>query len=302
MDFKPIIKKIDTAILKYGIPYYTKKWKKIPVPSNFNNYEDFIKFLNQYVKSYHFHSIIHSKKLMKQYSPKSIKESDMENRPLPGLKYDHTTKIGTITFYHYYNNFNQKENNARIQEIVNLVHLHYTTWEDLGLDGIIIDLRKHQGGNMWAAVASLQDILGDTTLLSFNNAETKFTDRKWTNIKDGVVTYNKQFITNELSFKKPIAVLVSKNTASSGEFVAGIFYGRKNVKIFGDKTKKTAGYFSSNSTQIITNDIYFYFTNTLCTTSDGTFHKNEYIEVNAVTTKPINDAKKWILTKSKIKI
>jgi C-terminal processing protease CtpA/Prc len=94
-----------------------------------------------------------------------------------------------------------------------------------------------------------------------------FTDKKWCNIKDGIVSFKQKFITNKLVFEKPIAIIIGKHTISSGEFITGIFYGRSNVKIFGHKT---GGYFSSNNTIELNDDLIFNFTSSLCTTVDGT--------------------------------
>jgi len=289
-NYTSIINKIDKLIKKHGIPYYLKKWKKPKTQTQFESYEDFIKYLNKYTRSYHPHSHVDSKIL----SESSTKSSNIKDRQLPEFKWDIKNKIGTIIFYHFYNGYDQTKNNKDTNKIIKLVRTTYKKWNKLGITGLIIDLRKHIGGNMWPHVSSLVDILGDTSLLSVNKIKTKFTDKKWTNIKDNKIEHGKKFLSNKLSFEKPIAIIVSKNTESSGEFIASIFYGRDNTKIFGDKTNKTGGYLSANYEIKINDDIRFTFTADFCTTVDGTFHLKEYISVDKKTTSPITDAKKWI--------
>ncbi len=286
-----IINKIYKLIQTYGIPYYLKKWKKIDIPNKFSSPEEFISFLNKFVKSYHRHSFIWL------VSPhKSTIQTELESRPMPNFKWDDKNKIGTIIFYYFFNSSIRSENIKSTNEIVRIIHTNFVNWIKLGVTGIIIDLRKHTGGNMWPHVESLKDILGDTSLISFGNTLTEFTDKKWSNIQNNKIVWRQKFISDKLAFDKPIAIIVGKNTISSGEFIAAIFYGRSNVRIFGDKINKTVGYLSSNEVIKINKDISFALTNTLCTTVDGTFHINEYLPVDKMTDTPITDAKKWILS------
>ena len=291
-----IIKQIDNTIQTNGIPYYIKKWKKIPIPDNFNDYNNFIIFLKKYVNAYHFHTHIKSEQLYNKIQKKYMKQNKIKERPMPTFKFDKTNKIGMITFYYFYNSYDEQINIKDTNKIIKLVHNYYIKWHDM--NGLIIDLRNHEGGNMWPHVKSLIDILGNTTLLSFNNVKTKRTDKKWINIRNGMMYYDQEFMSNKLAFNNKIAVIVSDKTISSGEFITSIFYGRKNVKIFGDKVKKTGGYFSANGSIKINDDITLHFTSSLCTTVNGTFHKDEIIYVDKMTHKPITEAKKWILKKT----
>lgn len=294
-EYHKIINKVDNIIKKEGIPYYLDKWKKPLIPENFKSYEDFLYFLYKYVQTYHSHSFVYSISKTEKYKKQNIKQDN--ERPMPEFKYDERTKIGTITYYQFINDYNnEKKTMNDYKKLIKLVQTTLLTWNKKGLNGLIIDLRKHYGGNMWPVVESLLDILGDTSLLSFTNIKAKFSDKKWINIKHGtIMKKDDKLITSKIKFNNPIAVIVSHNTASSGEFITGIFYGRSNVKIFGDKTNKTAGFFSVNKTIKINDDLIFNLTNKLCTTVDGTFHVDEVIRVDKKTSSPITDAKDWIV-------
>ena len=56
-----IIKKTDNIINKLGVSRFIKKRKPLQIPDKFDNYLDFITFLNRYVKTYHKHSFVQSK-------------------------------------------------------------------------------------------------------------------------------------------------------------------------------------------------------------------------------------------------
>ncbi|ARF11801.1 peptidase family S41 [Klosneuvirus KNV1] len=294
-EYHKIINKVYNIIKKEGIPYYLDKWKKPLIPENFESYEDFLYFLYKYVQSYHTHSFVYSISKTEKYNKQNISQNN--ERQMPAFKYDERTKIGTITYYQFINDYNnEKKTMNDYKKLIKLVQATYQSWNQKGLNGLIIDLRKHTGGNMWPAVESLQDILGDTSLLSFTNVKSKFSDKKWINIQNGkIMKKDDKLVTAKIKFDNPIAVIVSQNTASSGEFITGIFYGRNNVKIFGDKTNKTAGFFSVNKTIKINDDLIFNLTNKLCTTVDGTFHVDEVIYVDKTTNSPIGDAKDWIM-------
>ena len=296
-DYDEIIAKIDKAIITHGIPHYINKWRKIDIPENFDSYDDFLNFLKEYVKAYHYHSFVKSLKQQSEYAIQSRKEhmEKEENGYLPEFKWDTKNKIGTIKFYHFYNGLDEKKNNDAINNITNIVVTNFNDWINKDINGLIIDLREHKGGNMWAHIPSLKNILGNTTLLSFTNIQVTHKDKKWINMRDGEIFHNEEFMSRELKFKKPIAVLVSKNTASSGEFITGIFYKRDNVRMFGDKTKETAGYFSANCGFKITDDIVLFSTIVLCETTDGILHTDEILHVDQKTNNPMTDAKKWIM-------
>ncbi len=111
-------------------------------------------------------------------------------------------------------------------------------------DGWIVDLRGNLGGDMWPMLAGVGPLAGDTTLGSFVDAEGKKTN--WFYAEDGAgVTSpdgkrsiqlwmpSQQAFVSTLS---PIAVLIDRGTASSGEAVALSFRGRPNCRLFGRHT------------------------------------------------------------------
>lgn len=300
-----IIKKVIKTICKYGIPQYVNKMD-IPkllsnIPRDFRQensptknipYKKLYEYLSKIIKSYHGHSFITFKSLQKDLIFENIKVN--EERPLPNFKWDEPNKIGTITYYHFYMSEDDRENTRDEKKIVKLVKDTINKWTKQNMEGLIIDLRNHNGGNMHPTINSLSDILNKTTLFGWSDKPIKQNEKKWFYFDGVQATYGNKFMTNELRNNMPISIIVSKNTLSSGEFIASIFCGRKNTILIGDRTNKTGGFLSGNNNFVINDDIYMTLTVSLVTTVDGIFHDKEYLNVDVNTSAPITYAKKWI--------
>ena len=113
-------------------------------------------------------------------------------------------------------------------------------------DGWIIDLTQNAGGNMYPMLAALssfynEPILGgfysviaskpEKTVLSFDGKSFKFNGQDF-------FTYKTTFKMNQN--KLPVIVLIGKNTASSGEFVALALKRQKHVIIAGQESQGLA--------------------------------------------------------------
>lgn len=311
-EAKSIIKLVDKYIRKYGIPKYVENMKNpIVLAASWREYcfkkygnklctyNDLYNYLNKLVRSYHHHSFVYIKSL-EDKSNKNLNEVKIErpinrsSQPLPKFKWDSEYKIGTIIYYHFYLSNNQRQNEKDASQIVNMVKKEINKWKNNNLSALIIDLRKHYGGDMRPAINSLSEILGKTTLFGWNNKMVRYKDKKWVNYNNGSfgsITFNQKFLTNKLAFKKPIAVLVSNKTCSSGEIIASIFSGRSNAKIFGEET---CGKLSGNTIIMINNDIDLILTISLITTVDEEFIDDEFVIIDKFTNRPIFDAKQWI--------
>lgn len=107
--------------------------------------------------------------------------------------------------------------------------------------GWIVDLRMNIGGNMWPMMAGLGPILGDGIFGYFINPDgTKgacsYQNGKAMSGSDMVAQISGQ--PYRISHPDaPVAVLLGKETASSGEIIALSFIGRSNTRSFGSKTR-----------------------------------------------------------------
>lgn len=108
------------------------------------------------------------------------------------------------------------------------------------LKGWIIDLRANEGGMLLPMYAALSPFVENKKLMGARNADGKDT---YFNIKKGVI-YEGKKIVHRFAIKvpkikqlqKPIIVLTSKTTASSGEFITIALSGLKNATILGTNT------------------------------------------------------------------
>ncbi|WP_342646458.1 S41 family peptidase [Mucilaginibacter sp. CSA2-8R] len=114
------------------------------------------------------------------------------------------------------------------------------------LKGLIIDLRTNGGGNMYPMILGVANLLGDGQFGSFIDPVTKQKDA-W-GIKGKATYAGKDTVCRLQRIGKPaiklkVALLIGPYTASSGEATAITFMGRKNTRLFGNKT---AAYTTAN--------------------------------------------------------
>jgi peptidase S41-like protein len=124
--------------------------------------------------------------------------------------------------------------------------------DSAGACGWVVDLRQNTGGNMWPMLAGVGPLLGAEVVGSFTNSPPgegwHYRDgRSWSGNSTqppetlGWGSVPPRRIRNPAA---PVALLVGRETASSGEMTLLAFLGRPHVRSFGDST---AGYTSSNT-------------------------------------------------------
>lgn len=122
------------------------------------------------------------------------------------------------------------------------------------VDKWIVDLRYNGGGNVNVMMAGLAPLFDAHTVVNIQDEDENI--QGTAEIKDGNFWYfgvNAFEIKNKPKITNPkIAILTSRWTVSSGEFVAVAFKGQKNTKFFGEKT---GGFTTNNSWEVINNEI-----------------------------------------------
>jgi|SaaInlV_165m_DNA_2_1040747.scaffolds.fasta_scaffold49888_1 C-terminal processing protease CtpA/Prc len=277
---KNIVSKITNHINEYGIPNIVNDWKPYVMCDSYKNKTDFYNALTKYVNSYHKHSSI----LI------GSNQTLADKRP-PDFSFE--SGIGIITYYNYYlDTYDKYEKCIEYNTLVDSVRLNLRKWEKRDMDGLIIDLRNHTGGWFYPFVNSLSDILYKTSLFAWSNKKVENKDNKWINLVKDNIKHNSKY-KNNIYLPYPIAILIGKNTISSGELCASIFCrNEKNIKLFGEPS---GGKLSINEPYVVDDDISLNLTVSYVTTVDGTFHEKEEIIPDVYTDKPIETAIKWIL-------
>jgi hypothetical protein len=309
LNNKKLLEKIDKIIKTKGIPKYIKKFKSsTKLRNEIINYphkdNKFCSLLEKYVNNYHHHSHIRcnffENKLNKnkfeipKHLPKKIKDTFFIARPEPEFSYDTKTKIGKIVFYKF---LGFLEKNTLDKDYIKHIKLVQEFLNKYTFNGLILDLRLHQGGIMWTTLIGLKLIIQNIPLYIFTKSDSPKKDDLYLSIDNKPFISKEKFRTKEikltttkLNVDYPIAIIIGKYTYSSGELIASAFSGKDNVKIFG---KRSGGGLSSNETIYLTKDIEFIFTSELVRLTNGIF--KEHLEPDIKTNTPITDAKKWIL-------
>ena len=108
--------------------------------------------------------------------------------------------------------------------------------------GWIVDLRGNAGGNMWPMLAGLGPLLGEGVAGAFHDSRGE--NFNWF-YRDGVAGYEGaeswsyakvDGVAYRVAGSVPVAVLIDRGTASSGEAVAVAFRGKPHTRFFGEHT------------------------------------------------------------------
>lgn len=141
-------------------------------------------------------------------------------------------------------NFNKEDWKA----YVGLVYEKAARLDKSDPEAWIIDLRANDGGMFHPMYAAIQPFLDKKKVVGDIDPQGK---TRYFSYSGGKVFYDgkldHKFVNKRVKLKtvaKPVFILTSKTTASSGEFTAASFVGQKNVKLVGTHTQ---GLTSSNT-------------------------------------------------------
>lgn len=120
-------------------------------------------------------------------------------------------------------------------------------FDKAGACGWIVDLRFNPGGNMWPMLAGIGPLLGAQRVGAFVTADNTVehwyyrAGQAWAGRSDpptgpGIAGRASKATHQLRKSDAPVALLLSRTTASSGEAVAVAFLGRPNLRTFGDST------------------------------------------------------------------
>lgn len=161
--------------------------------------------------------------------------------------------------------------------------------------GIIIDLRNNLGGDIGPMLAGVSPVVPNGKLFEIVNSANKSTSVTF----QGSVTNNIGTKIDLGKVKKitgiPVAVILNRWTASSGELTALALENNPNVKTFGGNS---AGYTSINDTYTMYNGAQVNITAEKVKKNNGRILFNNKIKPDVQTNKPIVRANKWLLTQN----
>lgn len=161
--------------------------------------------------------------------------------------------------------------------------------------GIIIDLRNNLGGDIGPMLAGVSPVVPNGKLFETVNSANRSTSVTF----QGSVTNNMGTKIDLGKVKKiteiPVAVILNRWTASSGELTALALETNPNVKTFGGNS---AGYTSINDMYTMYNGAQVNITAEKVKKNNGRILFNNKIKPDVQTNKPIVQANKWLLTQN----
>jgi len=160
--------------------------------------------------------------------------------------------------------------------------------------GVVLDFSGNTGGNMWPMLIGLSPLLTEGVLGYFKDAHgaTKTIEKK----AGGIFIDGSGHMLNDATAQQPqypaalIAVAVGQRSSSSGEIVPIMFYGQKNVRIFG---QRTSGYATVNSTFKLPNGGAAIITTAITQDRRGKVF-DAHLEPETLTDRPLEAATRWI--------
>jgi len=270
------VKKVISIIEKHGIPMYVKPFLEHVQSMSaeelrdlyLEDSPDFYKKMTNFVRLYHKHCLF-------EPPPGTQTEFPFQETQFRMLK----SGIAKITLFGF------ELPDDKVSKQYTDVIVSFLDANPL-MKGLVLDFRKHTGGDMWPLVKALSRYVNDSTLFAWTD-QRRVGKKGWINWTNGKWKTNQPFLVGSAP-GIPIAVLIGPQTGSAGEFVASCFLNRPNCRLFG---KQSRGYLSANETRQV-NGYAFTFPTVLQTSRDGTYQ--EYIDPDVVTTRPLTDAIDWI--------
>jgi len=253
----------------------------------------FYEKLNNFIRKYHDHSrLIITKKLNSDnniYKNIIRYKNSKIWRKVPDFELKNN--IGIIKFYKFImtggGNFIDPIDIKDRNKIVEVVTNKLEDWlNNKNIKGLIIDFTKHDGGTFRPIALSFGKYFD--TLFRFYQDKEK--ESSWTSFLENKLVDIK-YKSNKNYFPKPIAIIIGSGTCSSGEISAGIFYGKPNIKFFGEPS---CGALSVNEGHIINDNLELILTTALFQTTDKKIHYDEKLYPDIETNNPTKEAIKWI--------
>lgn len=158
--------------------------------------------------------------------------------------------------------------------------------------GIIIDISKNYGGNVWPMANGISALISEGVVGSFVNSNGKI--QEIINSKGAITIKGMRSLFNEdisyVMYDKKVAVITGRRTASSGEILSVFMRGQPNVKFFGEATM---GVPTSNSIYKLPNNVRFALTTAVTRDRDNNIYSKS-ISPDVITKEPIKLSVEWI--------
>jgi C-terminal processing protease CtpA/Prc len=149
----------------------------------------------------------------------------------------------------------------------------HTVTSSMKVKGWIVDVRRNQGGNIWAMLAAVGSILGSGDLGKFIHRDKTEDTWRYENgaaYRNGAMVESLPVEADATDYHDvPVALLQSPMTADAGEILLIAFKGRDKTRTFG---KPTSGIPTVNSDFPLTDGARLVLTTGVCADRNGKLH------------------------------
>lgn len=259
---------------------------------------DDARFLNDYVLQKlkgvgDNHSFVVAKAVAKEASESNLNAQKVTSRLMNNGEIGYLFIPGFFTT----NSLLQKDFANNIQNIIrNLA-------DKQAIKGWIIDLRQNTGGDMYPMIAGLGPLfkVGGTLGYFIKRDGLAGVKNRWF-YDNGRVGYgsdiyckvDKPYEIKNKDFK--VAIIISSQTASSGEMLAVSFMGDENVKVFG---QSSAGFLTGNSDFKLSDGAHLYLATSFTTDRNrkqyAKLHPDFLVKSEGKTDSELEEARSWIV-------
>lgn len=281
-----ILNRTIKMIKRYGIPKYTKTWKKIFSVAEKHidklTTEGFVNKLNYLIKKYYDkNSFIYDR---------STEKKLINVGKLPNIKY--TIQYGYIKISQVdaknrkkaiavIDTFIQTCMKKKLNMIIDLCDNYDILYTPI-IEGFkkLFVTKERQISLLYSCV----NLMKSAYYLTYDSSHEKKIEY--------TKTFERLHTHQDLMFDKKIALIVNENTKGYGEIIALIFQKRTNVKIFG---KKTAGGLLCSHKVNINNKYNFVLTTGICRSFNEELTEDATITPDVITNKPMLSAKSFFM-------
>lgn len=256
-DLQNVTKEMLQIIKKHSVVSDSINWTEfnLEIQNEVNNIEDvssadfiinkILRTLKKYGDNHSFYSDkSRNEKLLSKKDSIQLPSSKLIGKNVGYLRLPHHSSMNKNENYRYADTLRKQ-----------IQHLD----QNYLIKGWIVDLRGNTGGNMWPMLAGLNPLIEDGIVGYFVTGKKRSSWRSDSMKPQQLMQMNNTYKVKKLDNK--IALLLYKQTASSGEMTAISLLGRKNSKSFGEQS---AGYTTANGNYDLSNGASLFLANSYC--------------------------------------
>ena len=193
VDYGKLAKAVVKTIRTKGIPVYIERFNRLynddHAPETFATEAEFLDYISTVVHYYHPHSFLDKRD--DDASTAVSKKTHKTNKPTCFTF--GSDKIGKIQLFSFSSHNGPAAYEREKKKYVDEINEFLDMATEHGMKGLIIDFSKHGGGGIWQTVDAFKRYFNNTTLFAWGNSKAGLDEKKWTNMENGRLVWNRRF-------------------------------------------------------------------------------------------------------------